>query len=255
MDWPFKGLTKLTRGRRRRETIYIGAGVKMGKSELVDAIAKQIIVDDNLPCLLIKPEQDPARTYKQLVGKAAGRIFHDPAIEFDEEAFDKAEPLIGDKALIMDSYQFVDWDKLKEDIRYAVLAENVQDVIIDPITVFTNQMSSSDANEFLVGMAAELSSMTKDLDFTSYIFCHLKAPLAGEPHERGGKVLSTQFAGSRAMMRSCNYMIGMQGNKDPDIEADQRNTRQLVLLEDREYGNVGTVNLWWNRNTGLFQEI
>ena len=253
--WPFDGLTKLTRGRRRGETIYIGAGVKMGKSELVDTIAKQIIVDDDLPCLLIKPEQDPGRTYKQLVGKAAGRIFHDPAIEFDEAAFDAAEPLIGDKALIMDSYQFVDWDNLKGDIRYAVLAEDVEDVIIDPITVFTNQMSSSDANEFLIGMAAELSALTKDLNFTAYIFCHLKAPLAGEPHERGGKVLSTQFAGSRAMMRSCNYMIGMQGNKDPDLDVDARNTRQLVLLEDREYGNVGTVNLWWNRQTGLFQEV
>lgn len=255
LPWPFEGLTKLTRGRRRGETIYIGAGVKMGKSELVDTIAAQVIVGDDAPCLLIKPEQDPGRTYKQLVGKAAGKIFHDPAIPFDEEAFDNAEPLIGDKALIMDSYQFVDWDNLKQDIRYAVLAEDVQDVIIDPITVFTNQLSSSEANEFLVGMAAELSAMTKDLDFTSYIFCHLKAPDAGPPHERGGKVYSTQFAGSRAMMRSCNYMIGMEGNKDPDLEIDQRNFRQLVLLEDREYGNVGTVNLWWNKQTGLFQEV
>jgi len=255
LPYPFPKLTQLTRGRRRGETIYIGAGVKMGKSELVDTIAKQIIVDDQLPCLLIKPEQDPARTYKQLVGKAAGRIFHDPAIEFDEVAWDKAEPLIGDRALIMDSYQFVDWDNLKEDIRYSVLAEGVQDVIIDPITVFTNQLSSSEANEFLVGMAAELSSMSKDLDFTSFIFCHLKAPDSGEPHERGGKVYSTQFAGSRAMMRSCNYMIGMQGNKDPDLDIDQRNMRELVLLEDREYGNVGKVQLFWDRHTGLFQEV
>ncbi|MCP4364976.1 MAG: toprim domain-containing protein [Planctomycetes bacterium] len=255
MPWPFPKLTALTRGRRRGETIYFGAGVKMGKSELVDAIAKQIIVDDQLPCLLIKPEQDPARTYKQLVGKAAGRIFHDPAIEFDEAAFDRAEPLIGDRALIMDSYQFVDWDNLKEDIRYSVLAEDVKDVIIDPITVFTNQMSSSEANEFLIGMAAELSAMTKDLDFTAYIFCHLKAPESGEPHERGGNVYSTQFAGSRAMMRSCNYMIGLQGNKDPNLDIDQRNFRELVLLEDREYGNVGKVRLWWDKHTGLFSEV
>lgn len=255
LNWPFAGLTDLTRGRRRGETIYFGAGVKMGKSELVDTIATQIIVGDDSPCLLIKPEQDPGRTYKQLVGKAAGKIFHDPKIPFDEEAFDATEPLIGDKALIMDNYQFVDWDNLKQDIRYSVLAEDVQDVIIDPITVFTNQMSSAEANEFLVGMAAELSAMTKDLEFTAYIFCHLKAPDNGPPHERGGKVYSTQFAGSRGMMRSCNYMIGMEGNKDPELEVDQRNFRQLVLLEDREYGNVGTVNLWWNKQTGLFQEV
>ena len=116
-------------------------------------------------------------------------------------------------------------------------------------------MSSSEANEFLVGMAAELSSMAKDLDFTAYTFCHLKAPENGPSHERGGEVHSTQFAGSRAMMRSCNYMIGMQGNKDPNLDPEERNIRELVVLEDREYGNVGKVKLYWDRRTGLFNEV
>lgn len=254
LAWPWKKLTELTRGRRRGETIYFGAGVKMGKSELVNAIAKQIIVDDDMPCLLAKPEEDVAKTYKMLVGKAAGRIFHDPKIPFDEEAFDKAEPLIGDKALILDSYQFVNWDTLRGDIRYAVVADGVKDIIIDPITCFTNDMSASEGNEFLMHMTAELSSMAKDFDFTSYIFCHLKAPQTGEPHERGGAVLSHQFAGSRAMMRSCNYMIGLQGNKDPALPIEERNCRDLILLEDREFGEAGIVPLYWDNRTGLFYE-
>lgn len=252
--WPFEGLTRLTRGRRRGETIYIGAGVKMGKSELVDTIANQVIVGDNAPCFLAKPEQAMGRTYQMLVGKAAGRIFHDPTIEFDEEAYDAGSKLVGDKAIILDSYQFVNWDGLKEDIRYAVIAEGTQDVIIDPVTSLTAQMGSSEANEFLTGFAAELSSMAMDLDFTAYIFCHLKAP-KDTPHERGGKVLSTQFAGSRAMMRSCNYMIGMEGNKDPDLSPEQRNFRDLVILEDREFGQTGRIKLWWDMHTGLFQEV
>ena len=136
-----------------------------------------------------------------------------------------------------------------------MVAEDVKDVIIDPITVFTNQMSSSEANEFLVGMAAEISSMTMDLNFTCDLFCHLKAPTQGDPHERGGHVLSTQFAGSRAMMRSCKYMIGMEGNKDPEIEEEMRNMRKLVVLEDREFGNTGVVHLFWDKHTSLFNEV
>ncbi len=255
MPWPWPKLTELTRGRRRGETIYIGAGVKMGKSEVVNALAKQIIVDDNLPCLLIKPEESVTKTYQMLVGKAAGRIFHDPKIPFDEKAFDETEPLIGDKALILDSYQFVDWDTLKNDIKYAVTIDGVKDVIIDPITAFTNQMSSAEANEFLIGMAAEISAMSKDFDFTTYLFCHLKAPLTGDPHERGGAVLSHQFAGSRGMMRSCNYMIGLQGNKNPELTKEERNCRSLVVLEDREFGSSGVVNLYWDDRTGLFSEL
>lgn len=255
MPWPWPKLTDLTRGRRRGETIYFGAGVKMGKSELVNALAKQIIVDDGLPCLLVKPEEDTSKTYKMLVGKAAGRIFHDPKIPFDKVAWEKFEPEVGDKALIVDSYQFVDWSTLKNDIKYAVTVEEAKDVILDPITAFTNQMGSAEANEFLVKMAAELSAMAKDLDFTVYIFCHLKAPTQGESHERGGAVHSNQFAGSRAMMRSCNYMIGMQGNKDPELDEAARNCRDLIVLEDREFGSVGKVPLYWDNRTGLFQEM
>ena len=227
----------------------------MGKSEVVNALAAHLITEHNVPVLLVKPEEAMAKTYQMLLGKVVGRIFHDPKIEFDEEAFERANALVGDKALIVDSYQFVNWETLKGDIRYAVEVEGVKDVIIDPITCFTNQMGSAEANEFLVTMAAEISAMAKDLDFTAYLFCHLKAPATGPTHERGGHVLSSQFAGSRAMMRSCNYMIGMEGNKDPELDPDERNVRTLVLLEDREFGTTERVPLYWDRSTGLFSEL
>ena len=255
LDWPWEGLTRLTRGIRRGETYYFGAGVKMGKSELVNAIGENLIINHNLPVLFCKPEEDKVKTYQMLVGKAAGKIFHDPAVEFDEEAFDKYEPLIGDKAIIIDNYQFVNWDFLKDDIRYVVNNEGVKDIIIDPVTCFTNGMSASETNEFLVGWAAELAAMAKDLQFTSYIFCHLKAPTAGTPHERGGEVFSTQFTGSRAMMRSCHMMIGMEGNKDPELPDIERNIRKLKILEDRNLGVSGVVKLYWNSKTSLFEEM
>jgi len=227
----------------------------MGKSELVNAIAKHLIVDHDLPVFMVKPEEAVAKTYNLLVGKAAKKIFHDPNLPFDEEAYDLAEPLIGDKAIISDIYQFVDWQSTKDDIIYAVKNHGVKDIIIDPITCFTNMLSASEANEMLTGMAAEISAMAKEHGFTAYIFCHLKAPTNGTPHERGGKVLSPQFAGSRAMMRSCNLMIGMEGNKDPELDPDERNIRHLVLLEDREFGQVGRYPLYWDRHTGDFQEM
>ena len=194
--------------------MYFGAGVKMGKSELVNAIAAHLIQEHHLPVYCIKPEEALPKSYKMLASKVAGKIFHDPTIPFDHKAYDKAAEIIGDKAIFQDIYQFVDWDNLKEDIMYTVVNDGVQDVIIDPVTCLTNGLSASAANEHLQLMTAELSAMAKDMDFTAYIFCHLKAP-DGTPHERGGEVLSTQFAGSRAMMRSCNYMIGLEGNKDP----------------------------------------
>lgn len=255
LSWPWKKLTEYTRGIRRGETIYLGAGVKMGKSELVNAIATHLITVHNQRVYMAKPEEAMAKSYKMLVGKAAGRIFHDPNIDFDGKAWDLAEPLIGDGAIFCDAYQFVNWDQLKEDILYTVVNDGVQDVMIDPITCLTNQMSASEANEKLTGIAAEVSAMAKDHNFTAYLYCHLKSPLTGEPHERGGRVLSNQFAGSRAMMRSCNYMMGLRGNKDPELPLEERNMRFLDILEDREFGVSGTVPLYWDFNTGLFNEM
>lgn len=255
LSWPWEKLTKLTRGIRRGETYYFGAGVKMGKSELVNSIADHIIRVHNLPVFLCKPEEPTSKTYQMLVGKAAGKIFHDPDRDFDFEAFDAAEPLIGDKAIIVDSYQFVGWDSLKADIIYACNNDSVKDVIIDPITCLTVGKSAAETNEFLVNMAAELSSMSKDHDFTAYLFCHLKAPDSGPPHERGGEVLSTQFTGSRAMMRSCNMMVGLEGNKDPNLPEIERNMRRLKILEDRNLGVSGYVDMYWDNKTGLFNEV
>ena len=127
--------------------------------------------------------------------------------------------------------------------------------MIDPITCFTNQMSASEANEHLTMIAADISAMAKDHEFTAWLYCHLKAPGQGEPHERGGAVMSSQFAGSRAMMRSCNYMIGLEGNKDPDLAIEERNMRHLKLLEDREFGTVATIPLYWDYHTGAFNEV
>jgi len=74
------------------------------------------------------------------------------------------------------------------------------------------------------------------------------------PHEYGGDVMSAQFAGSRAMMRSCNLMLGLAGNKDPELDEVTRRMRWLTILEDREFGNSAHVPLIWNPKTTQYRE-
>lgn len=253
-SWPWEQLTDMTRGIRFGETYYIGAGVKMGKSEVVNALAAHFIREHKWKVFMAKPEEANRKTYQMVVGKIAGRIFHDPKIEFDFEAYDKASPVVGDNLCMVDLYQHLGWESLQADIR-AAAACGCKAIFIDPITNLTVGMNAAEANEKLIEISVQLAAMAKDLDVAIFIFCHLKAPEHGQPHERGGAVLSYQFAGSRAMMRSCNYMIGLEGNKDPDLTAADRNRRTLVVLEDREFGNTGRVDLFWNSHTGQFAEV
>jgi twinkle protein len=201
ISWPWSSLTAMTRGIRRGEGSYWGAGVKMGKSCIVNEIGAHLIVEHNLPVFFCKPEEENHITAQKLAGVATNAVFHDPRKEFDMEAFERGKRLIDDKAIMYGEYGKVEWTDLKREIRYVTQAEGVQDVIIDPITCLTVGMGSGEANERLVEIASELASMSKELHFTYYVFCHLNAPQSGLPHERGGKVLSMQFAGSRSMMR------------------------------------------------------
>lgn len=254
VSWPWKHVTTATRGIRLSETIYIGAGQKQGKSEIVNTLAAHFIKEHGWKVFLVKPEEANAKTYKLVAGKLAGKFFHDPTKEFDEKAYDKAGETLHDHLFMLNLYQHLGWETLKADIR-AAATEGCKAIIIDPITNLTNGMDAASANTRLQEIAQELASMALDLNIVIFIFCHLRNPDSGPPHERGGEVLSSQFAGSRAMARSCNLMLGLEGNRDPNLDQEAKNIRTLVLLEDREFGETGRFKLFWDKNTGLFNEI
>ena len=50
-------------------------------------------------------------------------------------------------------------------------------------------------------------------------------------------------------------MIGLEGNKDPDLDPMERNLRSLVLLEDRASGASGRIKLYWDNKTGAFNPL
>jgi twinkle protein len=273
LSWPWKKLNDTTRGIRYGETIYIGAGVKMGKSEFVNALAAHFIKEHGVKVFMAKPEESNVKSYKLLAGKIVGRVFHDPKREFDYEAYDEAGRVLQDKVAMVNLYQHLGWETLKSDIISAV-EWGAKAVFIDPITNLTNGENAGDANSKLQEIAQELAAMAMDYKIVIFIFCHLKAPegniqkekrekfyhdgkyigLGNCPHESGGDIYSSQFAGSRAMMRSCNLMIGLEGNKDPELSAEVRNVRHIKLLEDREFGESGTFPIYWSPETTIFSE-
>jgi twinkle protein len=253
LSFPWPAMSSITRGQRFGEVMYIGGPVKSGKSEVLNAMAVHNILVHGEKVFMVKPEEANTMTYKLLVGKAASKKFHDPTVDFDTKAWEEWEPKLRRNVAMLNLYQHADWDTVKQDIMQAA-GEGFRVVYIDPITNFTNTLSASEANEKLGLIASEAASLAKDLGLFIVIFCHLKAPTNGTSHERGGKVLSSQFAGSRSMMRSAHYMLGIQCNKDPELPIEERNKRDLVVLEDRQFGHTGIIPLYWDYKTGQFSE-
>ena len=57
------------------------------------------------------------------------------------------------------------------------------------------------------------------------------------------------------MMRFCHQMWGLEGNKDPDLVKLVRNQRDLVLLEDRMFGETARIKLQYDPMTGMLDPL
>ena len=86
--WPWKSVMKETFGRRDGEGFYFGAGVKMGKSTLLDKMVEYITtqetrIDSNgnevrRKAALFKFEEKPAQTLKKVAGKIVKKDLSNP---------------------------------------------------------------------------------------------------------------------------------------------------------------------------------
>lgn len=90
--------------------------VKLGKSELLNDLAAHFIKNHGVKVFMAKPEEANKKTYKLVAGKIVGRRFHDPDVEFDEEAFEKAGTVLKGKLAMVNLYQHLGWDSLRDDI-------------------------------------------------------------------------------------------------------------------------------------------
>src|SRR5690606_6439446 len=116
-SWPWKHLTKTTRGIRMGETIYIGASQKMGKSDVVNTLIAHFIKEHGWKVFAVKPEENNKKTIKMVANKLTGKFYHDPEKEFDMKAFDQACKTIGDNLILLNLFQTLKWETVKHDIR------------------------------------------------------------------------------------------------------------------------------------------
>jgi len=253
LPWPT--LDKAMFGMRDGEGMYLGAGVKIGKSEFINELITHRIkaADGDIPAV-IKFEEQPHMTVRKVAGKLDGVFYHRPDIKFDPKDLERTAASLDKKLFLYRAFGAADWETVRYYIRYCV-SEGAKTVIIDPVTRLTNHMSSSDTETALRRLSDELSGMAQDLGFFYVVTCHLKAPQQGKPHERGGKVQSNQFRGSRAMMEACYYMVGIERNKDPALTDAERNTSTFVLLEDRAFGNSLEFKVHYDPTNGDYQEV
>lgn len=252
--WPFPTLTRLTYG-KRHEVIGIASGVGIGKTEVKYQCMAHDLLETEDTIGVFDLEATVGRTGKAIVGKLQHQLLHKPDVEYDDDEVNATIDSIKGRVKLYNHKGVKSWEDIKRAIRHMVVVEGCTTIYLDNMTALVADLNSAEANDALNTIMADVSGMTHELGFTFIYFAHLNPPKAGPSHERGGKVLESQLTGSRAMIKWSNYIIGLERNKDPDLPEYERNTTTVVLLKDREFGNVGKFRIFYNKETGDLTEI
>lgn len=253
LPWPWETLTTYTFGRRRRELIGIGAAQGNGKSEFCKELIHSITENDKLPVGGFFLEEPVEITIKQVAGKLKNKRFHVPDGNWTyEELSDALDHLRGKLYLYNHEGCNNDWESIKSKIRFFVNGLGIKDIIVDHLTAIVAH--EQDEYRALNRIMQELSSLTHELDCTIYFISHL-ATAPGTPHEEGGRVMASQFRGSRAIAFWSNFLFGLERDQQAE-DVVERNTTTLRILKDRYTGasTGNTFKLLYNNKTGEWVE-
>ena len=253
-SYPWKSMTDLTYGKHPPQIIGICAGVGMGKTSVKYSLAVHDALEHKDHSTIFDLESNVSNTGKLMASLVGGKPYHRPDSEVTPEVIREALTPLQGYISLYNHRGSRDWAEIKKFIRHSVIVNESKTVYLDPITALVAHLSSSEANDMLNTIFSDISAMTQELGFTFVYFAHLNPPKQGHPHERGGRVLEAQMTGSRAMMKWSTHIWGLEGNKDPDLPEHERNVRKMVLLKDREYGQVGSFYLFYDHTTTRLME-
>ncbi|WP_304274683.1 toprim domain-containing protein [Caulobacter segnis] len=268
LPWPWRTLTERTYGIQRHYLYSWGAGVGSGKTTtqkqlmltamrpdllephdgLVDHLGQPLVIPAPRKVGTILFEENPAKTLRSLAGMVIGKRLNKPDVQYTEAELNEAIDSLDGLFFPLDMFGAKDWDTVKANVLYLILAEGVLDIFIDPLTALV--ANAEDERRALDEIMAELSGIVEAHGATIHLVSHLTTP-QGTAHEEGGRVLEKHFTGSRAIARWSHAMIGLERNKqDPDAPTVVRG------LKDREFGEaVGPLlGLTFDRITGRMVE-
>lgn len=236
LSFPWPSATQATLGIRRGEVHIVGAAPKIGKTEHQHQLIHHMTEVHGLEIGVMSLEENPVKTAKKIAGKYMKRQFTKPK-EIGgwttEELHTGLEQVRG-KLQMYSSKGVRDYEEILNTIRWWA-ASGIWFFIIDPLTALVAEHDSSTANDMLNDFMSRATGLCQELDVTMFMYTHVNPVKNGKPHDEGGKVLSSQFTGSRAMEKWANYGWGIWRNRSEE-DATIRNTATVGLLFDREFG-------------------
>lgn len=252
LSYPWEQLTRLTYGMKEGgEIVGIGAAPGSGKSTIWQQIQKHLVFYHGQQIAIFDIEEGPVTGLKKLIGSVMNLPIHKPDCVYD---MDKAKE-IGQRFSGLTHFYGGDsenWEEVESAIRYYI-SKGIRFYFIDPLSAVVEHLNASDANTELGKIMRSMRRLRKQQGITIFHANHLNNPKAGKEHGEGGKVLGSQFSGSRAQWKYSTLLLGYERDQYAD-DRDERDKGVLRVIKDRLGGNTGTVRMKYDQETGGLEE-
>ena len=256
LSYPFVEFDEMCLGQRFGELVSVGGGVGTGKTLLAHEWAAHNMMVHDLPCFAVLLEEQNHMSLRNIAGKIDSIPYHVPGTIYDKDKFKETAYSMSDHLFLWESDEDqslrFDLDEIIEAIRFNAQEYGCKFHYIDNMTRLVDHLPATEANEFINKYSSILEGLTTQLDINITVFSHLNNT-GNVPHESGGRVLSSQFTGSRGLMRASPMMIGFERNKHG--KEGRADNSYLTVIKNRKYGLEGRVKMKYERTTGRLEEF
>ena len=255
LSFPWPTVTKACFGIRPGTCHVVGAAPKVGKTDHQHQLVHHLVYNEKVKVGMFDLENSPVKTAKKLASKQAKKDFTRPdTIYEDSELRSTLESLDG-KVRFYDRSGSRDWEDIRIAITEMHLLDGINIFIIDPITALISRFSSSEANDELNRICTDVSDLCSLYPITLFFYSHVNPkPKASKPHEKGARVYSSEFSGSRAMEKWFHYGHGISRDRTDECPEERKNMSEFYMLFDRDFGQSYTCDVYFDEDTVTYLE-
>lgn len=237
ISYPWQGLTEKLGGIRPKELVTITAGTGVGKSLMAGLIATHLVKQD-VKIGYISLEESLTRTTERLVAAEMQMPLHVSREGVDPEEIKRCWYDIFDgKVVVYNHFGSVDADSLLQRVRYMRIAEGVDYVIVDHLSILVSGWGDGDERRLIDNVMTALRSICEQTGVGMFLISHLRAPTGGEKsHEEGGRPKINQLRGSKAISQLSDAVIAIQRDQ---LCEEHSNRSTVWVLKNRHLGIVG----------------
>ena len=253
VDYPFRGLTGITKGMRKGELVTVTAGSGIGKSAFVRECAHHLIKQGE-KVGYIALEESVKRTALGLIGIELNKLLHIDAKNVDKKELKRAfnEVFGGDTTYLYDSFGSVAVDNIIAKIRYLAKGLECSWIILDHISILVSGLDIVDERKAIDVCMTRLRTLVEETGIGMLLVSHLRRPEGNRGFEDGLQVSLNSLRGSHSIGQLSDMVIGLER----DQQGDDKNKTTVRVVKNRFTGETGEAcKLTYDQETGRLNEF